>query len=283
VPFGLKVFLTALAIVDDLGAVLVIAVFYTSELSVPALGAAGAILAGMAALNGAGVRRVGPYLMLGVLLWTALLMSGVHATVAGVLAALTIPASARINTGGFRARSRELLDEFEAADVDPGTHVMTGPQHESVYGLAELIQKVEPPLTRLEDALHPWVTFGIMPLFALANAGVALDAGLRDALGHPVTLGVIGGLVLGKPIGIVGFSWLAVAMGLAERPQGASGRQMLGIGVLGGIGFTMSLFIGSLAFGESPLLDNAKVGILVASLVAGVAGAIILLSVKPET
>jgi NhaA family Na+:H+ antiporter len=283
VPLGLKVFLTALAIVDDLGAVLVIALFYTSELSLQALGVAAGLLALMVGLNLAGVRRVPPYILLGVLLWAALLTSGVHATVAGVLAALTIPARARINTGSFRARSRQLLDEFEAADADPGTHMLTTDQHETVYGLSELIQQVQPPLARLEDALHPWVTFGIMPLFALANAGVVLDAGLVDALRHPVTLGVIGGLVLGKPIGIVAFSWVAVAMGVAERPQGATGRQLLGVGVLGGIGFTMSLFIGSLAFGESPLLDNAKVGILVASLVAGVGGAIILLGVKRET
>ena len=282
VPFGLKVFLTALAIVDDLGAVLVIAVFYTSELSLQALGAAGGILAVMAVLNLTGVRRLAPYLLLGVLLWAALLTSGVHATVAGVLAALTIPAGARLNTGAFRARSRQLLDEFEAADADPGTHVLSGAQHETLYGLAGLVREIEPPLQRLEHALHPWVTFGIMPLFALANAGVVLDAGLADALLHPVTLGVIGALVLGKPIGIVGFAWLAVAMGVAERPQAATTRQMWGVGVLGGIGFTMSLFIGSLAFGESPLLDNAKVGILVASLVAGIGGAAILRSVKRE-
>jgi NhaA family Na+:H+ antiporter len=283
VPLGLKVFLTALAIVDDLGAVLVIAIFYTSELSFTALGVAGGLLAVMVIINLAGVRRVAPYIVLAVLLWAALLTSGVHATIAGVLAALTIPASARINTGAFRARSRQLLDEFEAGDADPGTHRLTGPQHETVYGLAELVQEVQPPLARLKDALHPWVTFGIMPLFALANAGLALDAGLVESLRHPVTLGVIGGLVLGKPIGIVGFSWLGVAMGLAERPRGASARQMLGVGALGGIGFTMSLFIASLAFGESPLLDNAKVGILAASVVAGIVGAIVLMSVKRET
>jgi NhaA family Na+:H+ antiporter len=257
--------------------VLVIAVFYTAELSFTALGIGGIIFALLVGLNVAGVRRVAPYLVLAVLLWGALLTSGVHATVAGVLAALTIPAGARINTGAFRSRSRALLDQFEAADPDPGTHVMTVPQHETVYGLAELIQEVQPPLARLEDALHPWVSFGIMPLFALANAGVALDAGFVDALAHPVTLGVIGGLVLGKPIGIVGFAWLALATGLAERPRGVTARQMIGVGVLGGIGFTMSLFIGSLAFGESPLLENAKVGILTASLVAGVVGAVILL------
>jgi NhaA family Na+:H+ antiporter len=283
VPFGLKVFLTALAIVDDLGAVLVIAVFYTSDLSFQALGVAGGVLAALMLLNALGVRRVAPYILLGVLLWAALLTSGVHATVAGVLAALTVPASARINTGAFRARSRRLLDEFEAAGADPGTHQMTTGQHETVYGLSELIQEVQPPLARLKDALHPWVTFGIMPLFALVNAGVAFDAGITEALRHPVTLGIIAGLVLGKPIGIVGFSWIAVAMGLAERPQGSTGRQLLGVGVLGGIGFTMSLFIASLAFGESPLLANAKVGILTASLVAGLAGAGVLMGGKRET
>jgi NhaA family Na+:H+ antiporter len=282
VPFSLKIFLTALAIVDDLGAVLVIAVFYTSELSFTALGIAGAVFLLLVLLNAGGVRRVAPYLVLGVALWGALLTSGVHATVAGVLAALTIPANARINTGAFRARSRKLLDQFEAADPDPGTHMMSVSQHETVYGLAELIQQVQPPLARLEDALHPWVTFGIMPLFALANAGVMLDAGFLDALAHPVTLGVIGGLVLGKPIGILVFSWLAMAGGLAERPRGVSTRQMLGVGVLGGIGFTMSLFIGSLAFGESPMLENAKVGILTASAIAGMVGATVLMGGRRE-
>ena len=276
VPFGLKVFLTALAIVDDLGAVLVIALFYTSELSMSALGAAGVVLVGMIALNLAGVRRIGPYALFGVLLWVALLKSGVHATVAGVLGALTIPSGARINTGAFRARSRHLLDEFEAADANPGTHHMSSSQHESIYGLSSLIEEVETPLQRLVHALHPWVTFGIMPVFALANAGVTLTNGLGDALAHPVTLGVVGGLVVGKPLGIAGFAWLGITIGLAERPPGATLRQVIGVGMLGGIGFTMSLFIGSLAFGESPLLDNAKVGILLASLVAGVAGAIVL-------
>lgn len=280
VPFALKVFLTALAIVDDLGAVLVIAVFYTSELSFRALGAGGAVLLAMAVLNLTGVRRIGPYGLLGVLLWLALLKSGVHATVAGVLAALTIPSGAPINTGVFRARSRQLLDEFEAADANPGTHHMSGSQLETVYGLSSLIEEVETPLQRLEHALHPWVTFGIMPIFALANAGVALGAGLGDALRHPVTLGVIAGLVLGKPLGVGAFAWLAVTIGVAERPAGTTTRQFVGLGLLAGIGFTMSLFISSLAFGESPLLDNAKVGILAASLVAGVAGALVLVTEK---
>jgi NhaA family Na+:H+ antiporter len=283
VPLGLKVFLTALAIVDDLGAVLVIALFYTSELSLTALGLAAAVFATLVLLSLAGVRRLAPYVGLGVLLWAALLTSGVHATVAGVLTALTVPAGARINTGAFRSRSRQLLDEFEAVDADPGTHTLTGPQHETLYGLAHLIREVEPPLQRLEHALHPWVTFGIMPLFALANAGLALDARVLEALRHPVTLGVIGGLVLGKPLGIVGFSWIALTLGVAQRPQRTTDRQLLGVGLLGGIGFTMSLFIGSLAFGESPMLENAKVGILGASLVSGIVGGIVLLSGKRET
>jgi NhaA family Na+:H+ antiporter len=278
VPLGLKVFLTALAIVDDLGAVLVIALYYTAELNLVALATGGLILAGMVLLAVFGVRRIGLYGLLGVALWVAFLKSGVHATIAGVLAAMTIPSTARLNTGRFRAHSRELLDRFEVLDTDPGTHQVSSQQQEVVFGLAALVTAVETPLQRLEHALHPWVTFLIMPVFALANAGVALDARLAEAVVHPVTIGVVAGLVVGKVAGVVGFSWLATAVGMAELPAGARWPQVLGVGALAGIGFTMSLFIASLAFGESPLLDNAKVGILLASLIAGLLGSTILLT-----
>jgi NhaA family Na+:H+ antiporter len=224
-----------------------------------------------------GVRRIGLYGLLAVLLWVAFLQSGIHPTIAGVLAAVTIPSTGKINTGSFRGRSRELLDRFELADADPGTHQLTSEQQEVVFGLAGLIQEVETPLQRLEHALHPWVTFLIMPMFALANAGVVIGAGILQSLMHPVTIGIAMGLVLGKMLGVVVFAWLAVSTGLAERPAGTTWRQFLGVGALAGIGFTMSLFIASLAFGDTPLIDNAKVGILAASVVAGVLGAAILL------
>ncbi|MDH4044420.1 MAG: Na+/H+ antiporter NhaA [Gemmatimonadota bacterium] len=278
VPLGLKVFLAALAIVDDLGAVLVIAIFYTAELNLVALGVGLGIFAVMVVLSGAGVRRIGLYGLLGVVLWIAFLKSGIHATLAGVLAAVTIPASARIHTTTFRSRSRELLDAFEIRDVETGTHRLSAEQQEVVLGLAGVVREVESPLHRLEHALHPWVSFVIMPVFALANAGIVLGGGLVESATHPVTLGIVLGLVGGKLIGVVGFSWLVTTIGLAELPSGATWRQVTGVAALAGIGFTMSLFIASLAFGDSPLLDNAKVGILGASLLAGVLGVALLLT-----
>jgi NhaA family Na+:H+ antiporter len=277
VPLSLKVFLTALAIVDDLGAVLVIAIFYSSGISLTMLGAAGVILLVMIGVNTARVRHPAIYGFLGVLLWVAFLESGIHPTVAGVLAALTIPCSARIDTGVFRTRSREILDRLETVDSDPSVHALTGEQQEAVYGLASLVEQVETPLQRLEHSLHPWVTFFVMPVFALANAGVELGAGVATALAHPVTIGVMLGLVVGKIVGVTGFAWLAVSSGIAAMPSTVSWRQLLGAGALAGIGFTMSLFIASLAYGDALFLDYAKIGLLIASAVAGAVGIGILL------
>jgi NhaA family Na+:H+ antiporter len=274
VPLSLKVFLTALAIADDLGAVLVIALFYTAELSLQALGAGAVIYTLMIAANLLGVRRIGWYVVLGVGLWLAFLESGIHATVAGVLAAMAIPSTARIDKGQFRLRSRALLDEFEILDERQDEPWISGEQQERIFGLNALLQHVETPLQRLEHALLPWVTYGIMPVFALANAGLVLTDGTAALLRQPVTLGVMLGLVIGKPVGILAFAWLATTVGVAERPAGATWRQLAGVGVLAGIGFTMSLFIATLAFGQ-PLLEHAKTGILAASLVAGVAGALL--------
>jgi NhaA family Na+:H+ antiporter len=276
VPLSLKVFLTALAIVDDLGAVLVIALFYTAELSRSALAVGGGVFLLMVLANRLRIRNAGIYAVLGFALWVALLKSGIHATIAGVLAAVTIPSTARINIGQFRARSRALLDRFEELDADPAEHRISGQQQEVVYGLADVVHHVETPLQRLEHALHPWVSFLIMPVFALANAGLVLSGDLRGVVAHPVTIGVVMGLVVGKVVGVAGFTWIAVGTGIAERPQGTTWRQIVGVAQLAGIGFTMSLFIAALAFGRSPLLENAKLGILGASVVSGVIGAIVL-------
>ena len=232
VPLGLKVFLTAVAIVDDLGAVLVIAFFYTASVSGVALGVAAVVLAALVALNRANVQRSLPYLLLGAVLWVAVLKSGVHATIAGVLLAFTIPA------------------EGENA-----------------------------PLDRLEHALHPWVAFGVMPIFALANAGVALGGGA--GLASPVTLGVVAGLVLGKAVGVLAAARLAVGAGWAALPLGVTWGHVAGASLLCGVGFTMSLFIATLAFGPSPLLDAAKTGILLASAIAGVLGYAVLRRQRP--
>ena len=282
VPIGLKVFLAALAIVDDIGAVLVIAVFYSGGVAWGALATAAAIVMLSAGANRAGVRRPGAYAALGLALWAAVLMSGVHATVAGVLLAMTIPVRTRLNETTFLANARQALEDFDAAAVvtavDPAVTVLSNVDHHTaIEELETLADQAQPPLIRMEHALHGPVAYGIMPLFALANAGVSLGAAeMRDALASPVTLGVILGLLVGKPLGITGFSWLAVRFGFAALPDGVSWRTLAGAGVLGGIGFTMALFIASLAFGEAALLEAAKFGVLAASAVAGVAGWLLL-------
>jgi NhaA family Na+:H+ antiporter len=282
VPVGLKVFLTALAIVDDIGAVLVIALFYTAEIYWPSLAIGGGFFLALGLANIFGVRRPLVYALLGIGLWVAFLKSGVHATVAGVLVAMTIPSRYRINTGEFVSEGRGLLDEIErVGDATEGA--VTDEEQTAVSALETACERVQTPLQRLEHEMHRWVTFGIMPLFALANAGVTLGSGFAASLADRISLGVIAGLVLGKQIGITGFAWLAVRAKLASLPSGASWRQIYGAGWLGGIGFTMSLFIASLPFGDSPQLNVAKIGILTASLVAGIAGWILLRFAGPQT
>ncbi|HEV7990748.1 MAG TPA: Na+/H+ antiporter NhaA [Gemmatimonadaceae bacterium] len=238
VPSGLRVFLAALAIADDLGAVLVIAFFYTSALYWPALGGAGAVVAVLVALNAAGARRPITYAILGVVLWRFVLASGIHATIAGVVLALMVPA-------------RQHVSE-DAAVV------------------------VQPPLQRMEHALQGVVAFVIMPIFALANAGVPLGKGVSAAALSPIAWGIVLGLVLGKPIGIGLASYLAVRLRAADLPPGVSWRHLHGAGWLGGIGFTMSLFVAALAFRSPEVLNVAKLGILAASVTAGVIGFVIL-------
>lgn len=241
VPASMKVFLTALAIIDDLGAVLIIAIFYTADLHLWALGGAAIVLVALFALNRTGVKGLLPYLLLGAVLWVLVLQSGVHATVAGVALAMTIP-----------------IVRPQGGDVDD-THAS--------------------PLHRIEHALSGVVPFVIIPIFGFANAGVSL-AGFQPAtLIHPLTLGVAGGLVAGKLAGVFGTVWLAVRLGLADAPANATRLHVLGTAMLCGIGFTMSLFIGLLAFPGAPdMQDGVKIGILLGSVVAAVAGSIILLS-----
>lgn len=281
VPLGLKVFLTALAIVDDLGAVLVIALFYTSELSWAALGAAAVILVVLVGFNRMDVRSPAAFGAVGILLWLALLHSGVHSTIAGVLLAMTIPARTRIDGPRFVARSRELLNEFERAGAAGRGILPNTAQQAAIESLESTTTDVQSPLRRLEHGLHPWVSFGIMPLFALANAGVQLGAGIGSALTHSLTYGVALGLLIGKPIGIMLFSWLAIRTGVAVAPVGAGWGRLFGVSLLGGIGFTMSLFIAGLAFGGTPDLDLAKIGVLSGSAVAGLAGFATLWLMRP--
>ena len=273
-PLALKVFLTALAIVDDLGAVLVIALFYTAEITWASLGVAAVILGLLGLANLLGVRHPLVYAVLGLGLWVAFLKSGIHATIAGVLLAMTIPSRTRLNSMEFAARSRRILHSFEQATS--GQEELTELQQSALSALETACEQAETPLQRLEHALHPWVSFFIMPVFALANAGIALGGDFLSLLGHPISLGITAGLLIGKQVGITAFVWLAVRTNLAELPQGVSWGQIYGASWLAGIGFTMSLFIAGLAFGDLSALGSAKFGILTASLIAGVVGWFIL-------
>jgi Na+:H+ antiporter, NhaA family len=256
----------------------VIAVFYAGGIAWVPLSFAGALVPLAIGANIAGVRHPWAYAAIGLLLWGAVLSSGIHATIAGVLLAMTIPARTRIDEGNFLRRARGTLARFEVAH-EPGASPLKDPEHQAaVQQLERLAEQLQPPLLRLEHALHGVVAFGIMPLFALANAGVPLGlAQLKGGDSMAVALGVAVGLVAGKPIGITLFAWAAVRLGVASLPQGVTWRSVGGAGLLGGIGFTMALFIAGLAFPSQPsLLVAAKLGILGASLIAGLGGWLVL-------
>ena len=280
VPAALRTFLVALAIADDLGAVLVIAVFYTGELHWGALAVAAVLLVVMAAAARGGVNYPLFYALTGVLVWLAVFESGLHATVAGVLVALTVPARSWINPGEFLGRSRRVLDDFADACGDAPTVLSNRRQQAAAEELRALSAQAETPLQFLGSRLDPWVSFAILPLFALANAGVPL-ASVAGALASPVALGVFFGLVVGKPLGITLFTWLAVRSGLSTLPPGVGWRHVVGAGALGGVGFTMSLFITGLAFGGGAEADVARIGIFTGSLVAGLAGWAVLRAAGP--
>ncbi|MFO0775341.1 MAG: Na+/H+ antiporter NhaA [Nitrospiraceae bacterium] len=272
-PLSLKVFLAALAIADDLGAVLVIALFYTSSISVGNLAIGAAFLLVLVAANYAGVRHPLVYAVVGIGgVWLAFLMSGVHATIAGVLAAMTIPARTRLSSEEFVARGKVLLEEFESA-IAPNVPVLASEaRHGAIHRLAAAAKHADTPLRQLEEGLHPWMTAVVLPLFALVNAGVTLSGG-EASFGHPITLGVALGLLFGKPIGVAGAAWVSARFGIVDLPRDITLQQLLGTGFLAGIGFTMSLFIEGLAFGATPLDTPAKIGILAGSTVAGLLGA----------
>jgi NhaA family Na+:H+ antiporter len=267
VPVSLKVFFTALAIADDLGAVLVIALFYSSEISWLALGVGAIFLVALVVLNRGHVRHPLPYALLGIGLWLAFLQSGIHPTIAGVLLALTIPARTPTRASAFVAQCTAALGGLGPDDP----HEESRRQQAAAQTLEAIAERIQSPLQRLERMLNPWVAYLIVPIFALANAGVDMGGNLGDALTHPIGLGIIAGLVLGKPLGITLFSWIAVRLGIADLPYGVNWRQLFAASWLAGIGFTMSLFISSSAFGGA-LLDAAKISILVASALAAAIG-----------
>lgn len=273
VPLGLKVFLAALAIVDDLLSVLVIALFYSSSLNVDMLMWAGMVTIVLYAGNRLGVQSVKFYILLGAALWVFVLFSGVHATIAGVVLAMTIPARRKLDGPVFFAEARSLVDEVlrrPEIDDDEAT------QMDVVHDLEKLAESVQTPLHRIEHALQPYVAFLIMPVFALVNAGVALNASLLDGIFSPVSLGIALGLFVGKQVGVTFAVWLSVKLGVAELPQGTSLMQMYGVAMLCGIGFTMALFVAHLAFVDPAHLDAAKLSILIGSTISAVAGSIVL-------
>jgi NhaA family Na+:H+ antiporter len=270
-PTGLKVFLAALAIVDDIGSVLVIAFFYTGQIAWHAVQMAGLCVLFLIALNRLRVRWLPAYLVLGLGLWFFVHESGMHATIAGVLLALTIPARTRINTSEYSTRSRDLLDEFDRTETGDLLVLTSKGQQDAIFALERASEQATAPLLRLEHGLHGLSAFIIMPLFALSNAGVALNGFSVDR----VTLAVVLGLAVGKPLGIMGAALVATRTRLAALPTGVNWMALHGCAWLAGIGFTMSLFIATLAFEGTPLVDSAKVGILAGSALAGIVGAIV--------
>ena len=280
IPLSLKIFLTAVAIVDDLGAVLVIALFYTSEIVWVSLLIGMVFLGALIVANRLGIRSPLLYGLLGLGLWVAFLKSGVHATIAGVLLAITIPVRTRTNTEEFFINANFFLEEFRKHGK-PGENALTNKaQRSAILAIEIAAEHAQTPLQRLEHILHPWVSYFIMPVFALANAGVVLKGGLFSTLVQPVTLGIMTGLIFGKQIGVFIASYIAVKFKWADLPSGMTWKRLYGLSWLAGIGFTMSLFITSLAFTETKILVMAKAGILFASLISGTVGAFILSRVK---
>jgi len=278
VPLQLKVFLTALAIFDDLGAVMVVALFYTSEISLVNLSIGASILALMFTLNLLGVRRVLIFAFLGIAgVWLATLLSGVHATVAAVLAAFMIPADRRIDKADYLKSIAELTKKFTTANTAENDKYLLSPDEENIIGEINRISKASiSPLQRLERSMHSLVVYGVMPIFALANAGVVIKSNWLEMISSPVALGVGAGLVFGKLIGIFGLAMLGFKLGWYKMPKSINTTMFLGISFLAAIGFTMSLFINSLAFIDQTYIEQAKMGILMASLFSGITGFIIL-------
>ncbi len=273
VPTGAKVFLAALAIVDDMCAVAVIALFYTGTLSLSALAMAGLTLLLLVGLNRAGVRRLAPYLVLGAVVWYFVHESGVHATIAGVLVAIIVPTRNRINAVEFSRKARRLLDDFDRTETGDLLVLTSKGQQDALFALEHASEEVNAPLLRLEHGLHNFSAFFVMPLFAFANAGVALGVPTESL---SISYGVLAGLLVGKPFGITGAAFAACKLGFARLPEGVSWTLLHGCAWLGGIGFTMSLFITMLAFQDDGSIKAAKIGTILASLLAAVTASMIL-------
>jgi len=278
VPTSAKIFLLTFAVVDDIGAIAVIAIFYTGTLTWGWLAAALAGLGVIVMLRRSDIVSLVPYLVVGAFIWFALMESGVHATLAGVALGLLTPAWPLHSPAGFPAAVRPLLDRVDRSSEDGIlTEAELAEDEHLTTEIARLARFATSPLDRLERALTPWVTLAIVPLFALANAGVTVSGDALSGLAtDPVVLGVVVGLVLGKTIGIFTASALAVKLRVSQLPPGTSWSHVFGLAVCGGIGFTVALFVASLSFVDPTLTDSAKIGILAGSLIAGIAGFTIL-------
>jgi NhaA family Na+:H+ antiporter len=285
VSTALVTFLVALAIVDDLGAVVVIALFYTEQIHMVYLGLAFASLFVMIMFNRFGIHAVIPYFTVGLIMWFFMLESGVHATIAGVIAAMAIPSRPKYAPVNFATHIKNQVDEYNSYPLQEDYRL-----HENQKAILDNIKKritaLSSPASRLEESMHLPVSLIVIPLFALANAGVSIDfSSAATEIANPVSFGIIAGLVIGKVLGIAGFALLSIKMGIAKLPHNSNISQLFGVSLLGGIGFTMSIFIAELAFvGNSELIFQAKIGILAASLTAGILGFVWLrfIAKKPE-
>ena len=269
VPAELRVFLLGLAVVDDLGAIAIIATFYTEMIDWTNLGLGLGLFAVMAACIRLGVRSLGFYLILCVVMWQFFLESGIHATLMGVMVAAIIPAEPYLQRRDYAAAVDDLLHDYRLA--------MENNDEEKAQAVVAQIERLsrgtEGPMERIERIVHPWVSFAVLPLFALANAGIVFTSDtLSEAASSRVTLGVAAGLLLGNPLGVLGMTWLAVRLGIGQLPSGVGWRHVLGAGFLAGIGFTVAIFVSGIAFDDPAVVDQAKMGVFAASLVAGATG-----------
>lgn len=275
IPSSVKVFLSALAVADDLGAILVIAFFYSTSIELLPLGIGFIMLMLLIAGNALGIRGTMFYVIIGFGVWVCFLLSGIHATIAGVLVAFTIPARTKVDEQKYSSIIRKLSDDFDK-EIPNNSTLTTLNQHHTIQNIKKVSTDAETPLQKIEYALHPWVAFLIMPLFALANAGMVIGADFFTSLNNPVSMGVSIGLLAGKFIGILLFTWLLVKSGMAELPSKANWNHIVGVALLAGVGFTMSLFIANLAFQSPEMINQSKYGILVSSIIAGTLGILIL-------
>ncbi len=269
VPAELRVFLLGLAVVDDLGAIAIIAIFYTESIDWTHLGMGVAMFAVIAACVRLGFTSLGMYFILSVVMWQFFLESGIHATLVGVLVAAIVPAQPYLQRKQYAAAVDDLLHDFRVAMANGDEETA-----ETIVGQIETLSRgTEGPLERLERLIHPWVSFVVLPVFALANAGIVFTTDtLSEAAASSITLGVAAGLLLGNPLGVLGMTWLAVRLRIGDLPSGVTWRHVLGTGFLAGIGFTVAIFISGIAFDDPALVDQAKMGIFGASLLAGVTG-----------